>query len=112
MTIPTDALSEEYTIDTPENVSIGYSVAGIGNRFIAALIDSALLGAALIMIQILLLVALAGLGAEAFLFDDADLGWEQGLVVALYALGSFSLIWGYFILFEWLWRGQTPGKRV
>jgi hypothetical protein len=26
-----DQLSEEYTIDTPENVSFGYEVAGIGS---------------------------------------------------------------------------------
>jgi hypothetical protein len=27
-------------------------------------------------------------------------------------LWTFALQWGYFLLFEWLWHGQTPGKRV
>jgi uncharacterized RDD family membrane protein YckC len=112
MTIPTDALSEEYTIDTPENVSIGYSVAGIGNRFIAALIDSLLLAGALILAQILLIVVLALLRGPVGFWEELEADWREGLVVALYALGTFCLIWGYFILFEWLWNGQTPGKRV
>jgi hypothetical protein len=25
---------------------------------------------------------------------------------------TFVVQWGYFLLFEWLWHGQTPGKRV
>lgn len=112
MTIPTDALNEEYTIHTPENVSIGYAVAGIGNRFIAALVDSALLGAALIVGQLLLLVALALAGGPGLALSEATMNWQQGMVVAVYALATFSLIWGYYILFEWLWQGQTPGKRV
>ena len=36
-------------IDTPENVAFGYEVAGIGSRFLAALID-------IIVITLLLLV--------------------------------------------------------
>ncbi len=35
-----DLLREEYTIDTPENITFGYAVAGIGSRFIGALIDT------------------------------------------------------------------------
>lgn len=112
MTRSTDILGQEYTIETPENVSIDYQVAGIGNRFIAALIDSAILGGTLIIGQILLLVALAALGNVGTLLDDSTADWQQGLVLAVYALVSFALFWGYFIVFEWLWNGQTPGKRV
>lgn len=35
-----DFLREEYTIDTPENVTFGYEVLGIGSRFIGVLFDS------------------------------------------------------------------------
>jgi uncharacterized RDD family membrane protein YckC len=31
---------------------------------------------------------------------------------ALGGLLLFALYNGYFILFEWLWNGQTPGKRL
>jgi hypothetical protein len=27
-------------------------------------------------------------------------------------LWLFVTCWGYFLLFEWLWKGQTPGKRL
>ena len=33
-------------------------------------------------------------------------------VSAIVGLGSFALYNGYFILFEWLLNGQTPGKRL
>jgi hypothetical protein len=30
----------------------------------------------------------------------------------VFLLWLFGLTWGYFLLFEWLWSGQTPGKRL
>jgi uncharacterized RDD family membrane protein YckC len=112
---PADFLHEEYTIDTPENVTFGYEVAGIGNRFIAALLDGFLLAMALGLLNILVLVALHLAGAlDGILvaLDETELSWMGGLLLALYALLNFSLIWGYFFAFELLWNGQTPGKRV
>ncbi len=32
--------------------------------------------------------------------------------IALLALWEFAVYWGYFLLFEWLWNGQTLGKRA
>ena len=37
---------------------------------------------------------------------------RRGLGQALFFLCLFVLVWGYFLLFEWLWDGQTPGKRL
>ena len=34
------------------------------------------------------------------------------VVLALIVLIYFALFWGYFMLFETLWSGQTPGKRA
>jgi hypothetical protein len=33
-------------------------------------------------------------------------------MIAVYALLNFAVIWGYYICFEWLNHGQTPGKQV
>jgi uncharacterized RDD family membrane protein YckC len=33
-------------------------------------------------------------------------------VIAIFVVIPFLLQWGYFTLFEGLWHGQTPGKRV
>lgn len=98
---------EHWRIDTPENIIFDYEVAGIGSRFLAALVDTLL---------ILLLQAIVGLGL-LFLFSllgpdpgDADsraLSW----LAALFGLIAFAFLWGYYVFFEMLWNGQSPGKR-
>lgn len=106
-------LDQEYAIDTPESVTFAYEVAGIGNRFIAALIDTTILAAALLLLNLLVFVALGLIGdltMDMLLGDDPP-SWLGGLTIALYALLNFVFYWGYYILFEWLWNGQTPGKR-
>ena len=119
---PADALNaapwlqQEYTIDTPENVSFGYEVAGIGSRFIGALIDNLILGIALFLLNLLLAQLLEWLGGADGVATltgmDAAGDWATGLVTALYILLNFVLLWGYYIVFELIWNGQTIGKRV
>lgn len=107
-------LEQEYAIDTPESVTFAYEVAGIGNRFIAALIDTTGLFTLLTILNILVLSALGLLGDLSLdmLSGDAAPSWMGGLMIALYALLNFAIYWGYYILFELLWNGQTPGKRI
>jgi uncharacterized RDD family membrane protein YckC len=114
MSNSSDFLREEYTIDTPENVTFGYEIAGIGSRFIGAVVDSIILVVSLMLLNIILGVVLSVTGdvESLFLGDENEIGWWSGLVLAIYTLLNFGLIWGYYILFELLWNGQTPGKRV
>ncbi|MFN7133634.1 MAG: RDD family protein, partial [Myxococcales bacterium] len=35
-----------------------------------------------------------------------------GVLQALLVLAAFAVQWGYWIAFELLWRGQSPGKRL
>src|SRR5205085_1800160 len=37
---------------------------------------------------------------------------RPGLGQALFFIWQFLLMWGYFLLSEWLLHGQTPGKRL
>jgi uncharacterized RDD family membrane protein YckC len=108
-------LQEEYTIDTPENVSFGYEIAGIGSRFLGSLVDSLIIGLALFFLNIVLMVLLDVVDAQSMaavmLGDEAGLTWAGGLIMAIYTLLNFILIWGYYVLFELTWNGQTPGKR-
>src|SRR5712671_5083426 len=92
-------------IETPERVPLHFALASIGNRFIACAIDHTIQIVALIVLVILF----------AVISDVADLGnqflsmpkWIRALLVIV-----VFVVWdGYFVLFEWLWRGQTPGKR-
>ena len=97
-------------------MTFGYEVAGIGSRFIAALVDTTLLVVALVVLNLLLVVGLSLAGASGQLggrgLAGNTAGWVGGLVLAVYALLNFGLIWGYYIVFELVWNGQTPGKRL
>lgn len=117
---PGDAvLRADYTVLTPESVAFGYPVAGIGSRFIGALVDGAALAGALSALACGALAFLAAVGdgaassASPSTADDLDIAAiTSGLVIAVALLVLFLIIWGYFIVFETLWDGQTPGKRV
>jgi uncharacterized RDD family membrane protein YckC len=86
-----------HQVITTEKVPIAYRVAGLGSRFLAWLIDLGLLA----------VLVVAGAGAGAVL-DTL----RPGVGGAVIVLWIFALQWGYFLFFEWLWAGQTPGKRV
>ena len=51
------------------------------------------------------------IGAGLWMFTVLDVG-IKGLGTALAILWTFIIQWGYFLVFEWLWQGQTPGKRL
>jgi uncharacterized RDD family membrane protein YckC len=106
--------ADEYTIATPEAVTFGYPVAGIGSRFIGALVDTFLIGALLFLLNLLVVVAINAT-TENWEFSGGlsdDPGWLAGLVLAIYALLNFAIFWGYYLIFELGWHGQTPGKRL
>src|SRR5438046_1011556 len=96
---------ETLVIETPERVPLHFALASIGNRFIACAIDHTIQ-----IISLLVMVIVF-----AIIADFADLGSRLSnapkWVVALLVILVFLLMSGYFALFEWLWHGQTPGKR-
>lgn len=93
-------MGEQFHLETPEAISVSYDIAGIGTRFLAAAIDTlAIVG--------LGAVILAGAVALALL---GNLGRTIAIVLAL--ILYFVLLFGYFVLYETLWSGQTPGKRA
>lgn len=111
-----DFLTEKYTIDTPENVTFGYEVVGIGSRFVAALVDTILLTIVLILLSIVTFILVAqfsdlGFGIDAIINSSND-EWIVGIIFAVYTLLNFIIFWGYYIFFELLWNGQSPGKRA
>lgn len=92
-------------IDTPENVIFGYELAGLGARFLATAVDTILIA----FLQVMLLLALGLIGnAAGWLDEDATFLW----LGAIYLVGAFLILWGYYIIFELLWNGQSPGKRL
>lgn len=89
-------------IVTPEHVTVTYALAGIGTRFGAVLLDTCL--------QVILAVLLAW----AFGFNLLSLAEpNQGAWwMAILGLALFAIVWGYYVLWETVWSGQTPGKRL
>jgi len=105
-------LRDEYSIDTPENVTFGYPLAGPGSRLIAAAVDLLLVVLGTVFLQYAALFIVALLSPEDLWSDLDRLSLDGGLLIALYVLLNFALFWAYFIGFELRWNGQTPGKRL
>src|ERR1051326_6925060 len=96
---------ETLVIETPERVPLHFALASIGNRFIACAIDHTIEMVGLVAIVIVFLI----------ISDAADVGHRLAnapkWVIALLVIIQFVIINGYFAIFEWIWSGQTPGKR-
>ncbi len=107
-------MSESYRLPTPENVAVSYELAGVGSRFIAAAIDT------LVQVILIILVATAIVLAGGFAMGrgalrDLDRVEPEGAAiwaVAILVVALFLLLWGYYVTFEMLWNGQSPGKRL
>ena len=102
------AVGEKLIIETPEQTSIEFPLAGIGSRFLAVLIDS-LIQSGVAIVLILIFVGLSrGFGAAGTGQSSAADVWVAAFII----FGFFLLMYGYFMLFEAIWNGQTPGKRL
>lgn len=103
---------ETLIIETPERVPLAFALASIGNRFLAVAIDHFIQYAAIILV-ILGFLSIMGIG-----FFDGDSGLAGVLqemskwTIAVLIIIIFLLFTGYFVFFEWLWNGQTPGKKL
>ena len=92
-------------IETPERVPLHFALASIGNRFLACAVDHAIQGCAIAIIAMAALI-LSSISSVWDLFASAP-KWIYAVMIILLFL-TFS---GYFAFFEWIWSGQTPGKR-
>jgi uncharacterized RDD family membrane protein YckC len=92
---------EKLIIDTPEQVHLEFVLAGIGSRFMAALLDTLIQAAGSVLVFSIAMTFLASpLAGKSPI-------WVFAIVVFVF----FSITWGYYATFETLWKGQTPGKR-
>ena len=91
-------------IDTPENVVFRYEVAGIGSRFLSTMVDSVILFL-LIVLGVIAGNFIAGTG-------EAIVNGSAGWVAAFFSILIFLIFFGYYVIFETVWNGQTPGRRA
>ncbi len=96
-------------IVTPEGVTLHLTLAGLGSRALAAMIDT--------LFKLLILVALvaAFFGGAAVVGAELSLGDPRGAVLVGYAIAVvliFIVNFFYDVLFETLASGRTPGKKA
>ena len=102
---PDEPHPDQHTIETPEQMSLDLPMAGIGSRFLAMAVDTLIQ----IGIGLVALIVVGILGAAGALSRIQEYSvW----LVATFVIVVFLLMYGYFAIFEILWNGQTPGKRI
>jgi uncharacterized RDD family membrane protein YckC len=95
---------DQLKIDTPEQIALELPLAGIGSRLLAIAIDT-LIQVALYLITGLIFLITLPLGFSMFNFLPRLIGPAMAIFI------GFAIYWGYFAIFEIVWKGQTPGKR-
>ena len=100
------SLSQTVDVETPELVVLSYTVAGVGSRATAACIDYAIC----IMTFITVIIAFMQLQVTFGVASSRDS--SGALVMAVLGVVQFAILWLYYVLFEALADGQTPGKRL
>jgi uncharacterized RDD family membrane protein YckC len=85
---------DRITIPTPEGVSLELTLAGLGSRMVAGMIDMVL---KVLLVACVVLVLIEALGVEAAL--------------AIVPIAVLAIVF-YDIAFETLASGRTPGKRM
>jgi uncharacterized RDD family membrane protein YckC/uncharacterized membrane protein SpoIIM required for sporulation len=95
---PAATLDQQVEVETPEQVVLSYTIAGIASRGAAALIDYVVLSVMMVLLALAILPFASHLRSKA---------WS----LAIFTIAAFCIYWGYYVLFEGLWDGQTPGKR-
>ncbi|MHB8295824.1 MAG: RDD family protein [Acidimicrobiales bacterium] len=94
---PRGPLEDRYSLRAPEGIRLDLTLAGVGSRFIALLLDT--------ILQLLLIGVLA-------LATIVTAGGLRSYLLAGFAVGAFLVWFGYWIAFEVLSSGRTPGKRL
>lgn len=95
------ALDTTLELETPEHIAFRYQLAGPARRAAAYVVDLIVRGA------ILLLTALIILSTSSVASADFA-GFETGALLLVF----FALEWGYFVAFEILSDGASPGKKA
>ncbi len=99
-------------VRTPESIAFSYELAGLGSRFLAVSIDIAI--QTLVMIGIVwgILYASAHMPRSILRAASRPAKFEESLAIAFIITIVFLVYFGYFIIFEAFWNGQTPGKKL
>ncbi len=93
------ALDTTAQVETPEHIRFDYPLAGPMRRTVAYLIDLLIRLGVLLLVYVVMLLVDVATGLD---------GMSLGAITVFY----FVLDWFYYVLFETLWSGRSPGKRA
>ena len=112
MSRPIIETEETLIIETPERVPLEFALASIGNRFLAAAIDHFIQYLAIFLVIFVVVIVIGLDFFSSALTADAVMQDVPNWLIAATIIILFLLFSGYFVFFEWLMDGQTPGKRL
>ena len=102
---------ETLIIETPERVPLAFALASIGNRFLAVAIDH-FIQYFTIFVVAYAFVSFSGINSVDGIERSEIFQEMPKWTIAILIIVLFLIFAGYFVVFEWLWNGQTPGKRL
>lgn len=103
---------ETLIIETPERVQLEFALASIGNRFLAVAIDHFIQYLTIFLVAWFALSLAGYTSSDIIDAPDRLVNEMPKWTIAILIIALFLIFAGYFIVFEWLWNGQTPGKRL
>ena len=105
-------MDRQLEVRTPERIAFSYELAGLGSRFLAVALDMLL---QIVVVAILftgLSLAVTHLPSIKTVAATPEIKrFANNFAIGLLVFVVFIIFFGYFILFEALGNGQTPGKR-
>jgi uncharacterized RDD family membrane protein YckC len=102
------------SVETPDHFELHFQLAGIGTRFLAYLLDKLIqvgifLGLLVTIFLTALIAGKAGLLADWLgTLSRSLMQWAVAAAILMYGVVAI----GYFIFFEYVWSGSTPGKKT
>ncbi|MEL6578988.1 MAG: RDD family protein [Cyanobacteria bacterium J06621_12] len=99
----------QINLQTPESVELEFTLAGIGNRSFALIIDYIIFG--LTILAVWLFTAFLAFELAPNLIGGIASNRLAQWIWAIQSMTTFAIYVGYFVVLETLGRGQTPGKK-
>lgn len=103
---------EQHSIETPENISFRYPIAGIGSRFLAVMVDTLIQSSLFLFTLVAALLVMALLQSMPDRLPILVSRWLPEIAAVMMWVMLFIVQFGYFIVFEIASRGASPGKQL
>ena len=101
-----------YSTVTPEGMRINFTLAGIGSRASAFILDSLIMSAVIFAVFYLLLLLPVFIAVSSPSSNTSANNTPGLAALAIFVVIAFLMMFGYFIFFEVKSSGRTPGKRA